>query len=100
MTAKEAVYAALRRRADAEAAARAVDKRRALDFVRAPVEPGDLRQLRALLAALAQTLAALVQLPNGTARALPHPLFATHACCVCSLSRHMKGTMAASGGLW
>ncbi len=80
MTAKEAVYAALRRRADAEAAARAVDKRRALDFVRAPVEPGDLRQLRALLAALAQTLAALEQLPNGAAaRALSLPV-ARHCC--------------------
>ena len=70
MTAKEAVYAGLRRRADAETAARAADKRRALDFVRAPVEPSDLRQLRALLAALAQTLAALEQLPNGSTRAL------------------------------
>jgi hypothetical protein len=73
MTAREAVFAALRRRADAEAAARAAEKRRALDFVRAPVEAGDLRQLRALLAGLAQTLAALEQLPNGASRALSSP---------------------------
>ena len=74
MTAREVVFAALRRRADAEAAARAAEKRRALDFVRAPVEAGDLRQLRALLAALAQTLAALEQLPNGASRALFSPI--------------------------
>ena len=70
MSAKEAVYMALRRRADAETAARAAEKRGALDWVRAPLEPGHLQLLRSLLASIAKCLEDLDALMNATRGAL------------------------------
>ena len=74
MGAKEAVYAALRRRADAEAAARGAEKRSALDWVRAPLEPAHLQLLRSLLASIAAALEELTALAAAEGAPLSLPL--------------------------
>ena len=74
MGAKEAVYMALRQRADAETSARAAEKRSALDWVRAPLEPGHLQLARSLLASLSKALGdldALLNAPEGASLSPP-----------------------------
>ena len=67
MAAKDAVYTALRQRADAEAAEQAARKRAALDWVCAPLEPAQLQLVRSLLASLRERLDELASTAGAAA---------------------------------